>query len=281
MPENWSDLEVQVTVIDYFAMLDCELRGQKYSKAEHCRQLMPILISRPKGAIERKHQNISAVLLELGLPYIDGYKPLRNYQALLRTGVLDWLTPSAHANQLADLADDPASSQLVPTRSAEILVPVPRPLTEIPSAPLDIARVGRRIDYARREAANRSLGRQGEEFVLNWEIGRLRQRGRDALAQKVEWVSETQGDGLGYDIASFDLATEEPISIEVKTTRSGHYNPFFVTRNEAEVSHEQGGAYRLYRVFRFAIEPRMFIVPGPLHASLILEPYVYRASLRP
>ena len=30
-----------------------------------------------------KHQNIIAVMIELGLPYIEGYKPAKNYQDLL------------------------------------------------------------------------------------------------------------------------------------------------------------------------------------------------------
>ena len=37
------------------------------------------------------------------------------------------------------------------------------------------------------------------------------------LESKIEWVSQTQGDGAGYDIRSFDEAGNE-IVIEVKTT---------------------------------------------------------------
>ena len=33
------------------------------------------LDGRSKGSIEFKHQNVSAVLVDMGLPYIDGYKP--------------------------------------------------------------------------------------------------------------------------------------------------------------------------------------------------------------
>ena len=281
----WSRLEVELTVADYFDMLDCELRGQKYSKAEHRRQLLNLLNHRPNGAVEFKHQNISAILLELGLPYIDGYKPLRNYQDLLKSVVLEWLSVPARANRFVDAADDPVPQPSLPDDIDSLLVPIPKALPKVTAAKVtgeaDMPRVGRRIDYARREASNRSLGRQGEEFVLTWEMERLRRNGRNDLARKVEWVSEVQGDGLGFDIASFDVQTAEAISIEVKTTRGGQYNPFFVTRNEAEVSEELRESYRLYRLYRFAIEPRLFIVPGPLDASLILEPYTYRASLRP
>ena len=37
-------------------------------------------IGRTHRSVEFKHQNISAVLDELGMPWIPGYKPKRNYQ---------------------------------------------------------------------------------------------------------------------------------------------------------------------------------------------------------
>jgi hypothetical protein len=79
----WSQAEVEATVADYFAMLEAELKGEAYSKAEHRRTLTRLLSDRSDPAIERKHMNISAVLIEFGFPYIDGYKPLGNYQQLL------------------------------------------------------------------------------------------------------------------------------------------------------------------------------------------------------
>ncbi len=65
-------------------MLASELRGDGFNKAAHNRALRDRLDDRTRGAVERKHQNISAVLIELGFPYINGYKPLGNVQNLLR-----------------------------------------------------------------------------------------------------------------------------------------------------------------------------------------------------
>jgi hypothetical protein len=79
MPEDWTLAEVEAIVGDYFAMLRKELRGERYSKAEHRRALSPELRGRSDGAIEFKHANVSAVLDGFGLPYIDGYKPRGNY----------------------------------------------------------------------------------------------------------------------------------------------------------------------------------------------------------
>ena len=83
MDEDWSQEEVEATVADYFYMLDKELRGQDYNKTEHRLHLSAILNNRSDGAIERKHQNISAVLRDLDFPFINGYKPLGNYQQML------------------------------------------------------------------------------------------------------------------------------------------------------------------------------------------------------
>jgi hypothetical protein len=66
----WSNTEIQLIIADYFNMLSAELKGEAFSKAQHRRALMPLLINRSEGSVEFKHQNISAVLIELGQPYI-------------------------------------------------------------------------------------------------------------------------------------------------------------------------------------------------------------------
>ena len=64
MAEDWSRAEVEATVADYFDMLDHEVRGRDYNKSAHRRRLAALLNHRTDGAIERKHQNISAILIE-------------------------------------------------------------------------------------------------------------------------------------------------------------------------------------------------------------------------
>ncbi len=73
--EDWSADEVRETVADYLEMLGQELRGAPYSKAGHRRELAARLDGRSLPSIEFKHTNISAVLAERDLRYIDGYKP--------------------------------------------------------------------------------------------------------------------------------------------------------------------------------------------------------------
>ena len=82
----WSDLEVDAIVADYFAMLRDEIAGTPFNKSEHRRALQS-QTGREPGSIERKHQNVSAVLERLGLPFIRGYKPLAHFQNALLNAV--------------------------------------------------------------------------------------------------------------------------------------------------------------------------------------------------
>ena len=68
------------------------------------------------------------------------------------------------------------------------------------------------------------------------------------------------GDGAGYDIRSFDPATGQERLIEVKSTYGGETMPFFIPRNEDSLSLERPKQLRLYRVFDFAVRPRLFDV---------------------
>src|ERR1700694_2579798 len=76
----WNDNELDAIVADYFSMLRAELSRQQYVKSHHSAVLME-QIGRTHRSVEFKHQNISAVLAEMGLPWIIGYKPKKNYQA--------------------------------------------------------------------------------------------------------------------------------------------------------------------------------------------------------
>ena len=76
----WSEDEVRAIVEDYFDMLKLELSLQSYNKADRNRRLRERLDERSRGSVEFKHQNISAVLVKMGIPYIEGYKPKDNFQ---------------------------------------------------------------------------------------------------------------------------------------------------------------------------------------------------------
>ena len=134
------------------------------------------------------------------------------------------------------------------------------------------------VDYLAIEAANRSLGAAGEEFVVRFEVARLVSAGRERLAGQVERVSETRGDGLGYDVLSFETSGQERL-IEVKTTGYGASTPFFVTRRELAVSRDSSEQFQLYRAFNFRRQPHLFCKSGPLEQSFSLEPSQFLATI--
>lgn len=277
---DWGDAEVVLAVEDYFEMLLAEAEGRDYSKAGHRRTLIQKLEDRSDASIERKHQNISAILIENGIGPIDGYKPLRNYQ-----------------HRLADVVRNHIGANLLLLERLRLLsteIPAFPPVEYRPEAlvvsPPACSGQGKEFrepapfrysidtDFARIDQQNRKLGELGEQFVLDFEKRRLVEAGRDDLSRRVDWVSRSKGDGLGYDIVSFDDRSDSERLIEVKTTNQGIRAPFYISSNELRVSMEHPGEYRLYRVFRFSKEPRLFVLNPPLGSRCDLEPKVYRAS---
>src|SRR5580658_10126449 len=89
--DDWTDDELDLVVADYFAMLATDLAKDHYVKS-HYRTALMDRIDRSTGSIEFKHQNISAVLDELGLPWIPGYIPKRNYQNAIFEAIDRYLT---------------------------------------------------------------------------------------------------------------------------------------------------------------------------------------------
>lgn len=76
---DWTDEELEASVIAYFGMLTKEMRGESFNKAEINRDLRAsTLKNRSKGSIEFRMQNISAVLQGLCHPIIKGYLPRGN-----------------------------------------------------------------------------------------------------------------------------------------------------------------------------------------------------------
>ncbi len=282
MPEDWSREEVEATVADYLDMLDQELRGRPLNKSAHRRILAQQLRNRSDPAIERKHQNISAVLIHLGFVYVEGYKPLGNYQRILLDVVSERL---AGAPALRELVAAEVSAPAPPLDVRDILgarVDPPRPDDDRRGYRPDVVRedwpTRPGIDYLAREAANQSLGGAGEEFVVQFERARLREAGAERLADRVERVSLTRGDGEGFDVLSFEESGEERL-IEVKTTAYGAFTPFYVTPNEVRVSNARPEQYHLYRAFAFRANPRLFVKPGPIDQSFRLRPSQFVAAL--
>lgn len=266
----WSDDELDAIVADYFSMLKSELSRQPYVKSHHSAVLMQ-QIGRTHRSVESKHQNISAVLEELGWPWIFGYKPMRNYQMSIWGAIDRYLSSNQNL----------AYEQLPPTILAaadDDVAFVDVPKLEPPTVrPWQLERLVRKFDPVERDLRNRTLGRAGEEFVLEMEKKKLEKVNRPDLLKKVRWVSEDEGDGAGYDILSFEADGRERL-IEVKTTNGAARTPFFLSENECQRAAASAESWRLYRVHLFAQTPRIFKITPPLNETLNLRPDTWRAS---
>jgi hypothetical protein len=274
----WSRFEVEAVVADYFQMLRLELAGQKYNKSAHRNVLLAKLESRSPGSVELKHQNISAILLELGAPWIEGYKPMGNYQQLLFDIVEERLLSDVEFDAVATSAvERPAVMPEVENFAGLIVsAPVIRRSEDKSKTVQDRYRRGVKRDYLALEQHNRALGKSGEEYVLRYEQYRLNELGAGKLADRIEHVASTRGDGLGFDVLSFESNGMERL-IEVKTTSFGLEAPFYISRAELDVSREKAEFYQLYRLFDFRDRPRMYQLKGPVDQHCILDPVSYRA----
>lgn len=276
--EDWSEAEVEATVRDYFEMLSAEAAGLPFNKSEHNQALRRLLNARSKSSVELKHQNISAVLDALGLPYINGYKPRGNSQLLLRKSVQAYLLGN---QQLVGSIIDALEEVKLPGEKSYLAALVEAPTREeLVRGPVSAKqRLPRKFDFAARDEANRKLGRAGEQWVIEFEQQRLTDLGRPELFQRLDWVADTQGDGAGFDILSFDDETKNRF-IEVKTTNGSVGASFLVSHNELEFSKEVAEQFYLYRVFQFRDGPRLFTLNGDLSQHVYLKPTDYRASFR-
>lgn len=262
-------------------MLEKELRGVPYSKTAHRQALLPRLNGRSETAVERKHQNISAVLIEAGFPYIRGYKPLSQYQGLLAERVLDHIDEDSVLSQLAVSYAEAAVTPRQPRDLLGLMTSPPDILESVRAALSENLRrrYARRVDDLALEARNRILGANGEALVVSYERAVLSSLGLDTLADRVEHVATTRGDGLGYDVLSFSPVGRERF-IEVKTTQLGPLTPFYVTAGEMSFSSEHRDDYSLYRVYDFASDPRMFALDGEVNQTCRVTPAQYVAVPR-
>lgn len=271
---EWSDLENDAIVADYFSMLSEEMAGKGYNKAAHNRALQQS-IGRSKGSIEFKHQSISAVLKGLGETWINGYRPAFNFQMSLVYAV------TRHLQYQGGWLPNLPTKHLFEMSGAATLIGVGTPPTlqnTPPSKELEqMQAVARKFDVAGQGERNRLLGKAGEERVLHHERAILVSAGRNDLARKVRWVSQEDGDGAGYDIASFTPEGRNRL-IEVKTTNGCERTPFCISRNELAVADAHRDGWTLFRLWNFAREPKAFELRPPLDAHVELTARNFQAS---
>jgi hypothetical protein len=260
---DWTADEIAVLVGSYFLMLAEERAGRPYNKSAYRRDVIEV-IGRAHGAIERKLQNVSAVLDEIGVRWIQGYKPLDHYQDLLIEAV------DGHLLKNPEFLDFRAAAPMRASDDAAVLVAAPA-LADSPSQArqLAIRRLVGKFDPAASDARNRALGRAGEEFVVGFERRRLERAGLGVLAEKSAGFRTQTATVRITTLRRFEVDGQRRL-LEVKTTCGNERTPFWMTRRECEVAAEQGAHYRVRRLFHFQNEPKMFDISPPLAVRLFV-----------
>lgn len=269
--EDWTAEELDLIIADYFSMRDAEIRRVSYDKTQHRKALMG-QIDRSNGSIEFKHQNISAVLQQLDLPWINGYKPRAHFQESIVDAIERYLLKYPAAQH-------PEALTQVFAERPQLFVEPPPLLEAKKERPKIIQRLVRKFNPAERDFLNRQLGYNGEEMVFKFEQQRLKQMDRPDLARKVRWTSQEDGDGAGYDILSFDQKGSQRF-LEVKTTVGSQTAPFYLTRNELSFSKERPQEFRICRLYDFSKIPKMFELAPPLDKLVHLQPLSFEASFK-
>ena len=252
-------------------MLRAELAGQHYVKAAVNREVQAAT-GRSRGAVEFKFANISAVLRDIGLPYVLGYQPRGNYQAALRARVEGYL---AQDQELPRLLEEMPAPEAAP--GVHLLEVDPPVMAAPPAGGRGRTAIG--VDYLEREARNRDIGLTGERLVLEYERERLTAQGRPDLSGLVAHIPSTLGDCAGYDVSSY-LPDGTPHHIEVKTTRGTISAPFFLSAAELRHALASPAPYSIYRVFDVGSNPRFYKLTGDMAQVLDLTPISYQARIR-
>lgn len=170
-----------------------------------------------------------------------------------------------------------------------VSIPTAAPKTNKPSVrgqqPM-ATRKGKKVNYVVRQKNLKKIGDLGEKLAIEAEKRRLSDERRPDLSALVEHVSETQGDGLGYDIKSFERCedgTYRSKYIEVKATTGGKGKPFDISENEVEVSAELGEQYSIYRFFGLHNQTtavKFYEIRGSVADHFDLKPTAYKAYLK-
>lgn len=135
-----------------------------------------------------------------------------------------------------------------------------------------------KVNFESKHKANKRVGDFGELFVLEYEKAKLKSYG--LKNKNVQRVSTIYGDGLGYDILSYDKDGKE-LYIEVKTTCGKIDSEFYVSANELHRSIIDSEKFLLYRVYEFdkkSLKGKIAFKYGSLQ-ELCISPQSYTIKL--
>lgn len=142
-------------------------------------------------------------------------------------------------------------------------------------------KINTKVDYIKQSQTQYKTGLKGEKLALEYERERLMSMGYEP-DQYIRHLS-VESDSYGYDILSADIIDGklQPIYVEVKSTTDQYDTPFFVSKNQVDVSKEKGNHYRVFRIFDISsTSPSFYTADGELEENFILDPVTFSAMYK-
>lgn len=136
----------------------------------------------------------------------------------------------------------------------------------------------RKIDSIKLAKYNDIIGKTGEEFVLKILNEELNSTSLALEGYEVRHVSKKDGDGLGYDILTYNSKGEE-VYVEVKSTTQGLKSPFYMSAFEREFAIKNKDNYRLYRVYNLDLSTGIgdyYVIEGDIENQFNFTTDTYR-----
>ena len=114
-------------------------------------------------------------------------------------------------------------------------------------------------EYLRRSKESNKIGIAGEEYVIEYEKRKLREKNLSHLENQIIWQAKDYSFFPGYDIKSFNHLGEE-IFIEVKSTQGSKQTQFQITDGELKAAERYGDNYYVYCVYNVLKNPKIFAI---------------------
>jgi len=131
---------------------------------------------------------------------------------------------------------------------------------------------------------SKKVGDAGEKHVYEYEMNKLRNAGREDLAEMIVKQYEDLSFFPGYDIQSFDKKGNK-IYIEVKSTKNKKKDYFEISENELNTAKQFRNSYYIYQVTDALINPQISWFIKDLmkyheERKILIEPMNYRISFK-
>ncbi|WP_312312797.1 DUF3883 domain-containing protein [Empedobacter brevis] len=158
--------------------------------------------------------------------------------------------------------------------SSKVLMNVNPPNIENSTNSFNNSLIIKNFDFESNNEFRKLIGDFGESLVVEYERNLLYNNVRkDSILN----VAKDIGDGLGYDVLSFDENGNEKY-IEVKTTSSDFKTPFYITLNEKNFLLNNENTF-IYRLFNLSIKDNsadFYILNKDMVEQLNFIPQVYK-----